>query len=88
MMNKHNGSGPKREVIDINSQTVLVYPNLLVSKRSSIRYCGGKYALVYHVREWPQDNGVQRKSTVSLRGHRKPSNEWCMEVMAGQSIAG
>ena len=87
MMNKHNGSGPKREVIDINSQTVPVYPNLLVSKRSSIRPCG-KYALVYHVREWPQDNGVQRKSTVSLRGHRKPSNEWCMEVMAGQSIAG
>ena len=35
MMNKHNGSGPKREVIDINSQTVPVYSNLLVSKRSS-----------------------------------------------------
>ena len=50
MMNKHNGSGPKREVIDINSQTVPVYSNLPVSKRSSIRPCG-KYALVYLVRE-------------------------------------
>ena len=36
-----------------------------------------------------QDNGTQWKSTVSRRGHRKPpGNEWCMEVMADQSIAG